>query len=191
MHKMYGPEGVGILYGKKKLLNKMKFYNLGGGTINYIKNIKKNLISYKKIPNILEYGTQNNINIISSYQAIKFIKKYNINNIKTYENKILNYCIYKLNKINNIKIFFKKKKKYSIVSFNIKNINCYDIGYFLNKYNICIRTGYHCSNLIFKKLNIKYGTIRISLAIYNNYNDIKIFIKKLKFILNKFFKNFI
>ncbi|XBT18333.1 MAG: aminotransferase class V-fold PLP-dependent enzyme [Candidatus Shikimatogenerans sp. Tduv] len=192
IHKIYGPEGVGILYGKKKLLKKMKFYNLGGGTINYIINLKKNLISYKKIPYLYESGTQNNISIISTYKAIKFIKKCKIKNICLYEKKIIKYCQYKLSKIKNIKIYFKKENKYSIISFNINNINCYDIGYFLNKYNINVRTGYHCSNLIFKKLNFtKNGTIRISIAIYNNYKDIDIFIKKLKFILNKFFKKYI
>ncbi|XBT18775.1 MAG: aminotransferase class V-fold PLP-dependent enzyme [Candidatus Shikimatogenerans sp. AspAUS03] len=191
MHKIYGPEGVGILYCKKKILKIMNKYNLGGGSINSIINYKKHIVDYKSNFLGFEYGTRNNVNIISSYKVFKFIYKYKLSNIQKYKFNLLKFCEYKLKQITNIKIYFEKIKKYSIISFNILNISCFDINFFLNQYNVFIRSGYHCSHLYFKKYNIKNGTIRLSFSIYNTIIDIIKFIKILKFILNKFFKKFI
>ncbi|WGH26631.1 MAG: aminotransferase class V-fold PLP-dependent enzyme [Candidatus Shikimatogenerans bostrichidophilus] len=168
-HKIYGPTGLGILYGKKKLLNKMKCYQYGGGMIKKYTYKKSYFLN---IPNKFEAGTLNISAIFSFLYIIKYINKININYINIYENKITNYLKKKL--LNNKKIILYNKNKInstSIISFNIKNIYNYDIGNMLNNYSIYVRTGYHCALPLFKYLKLK-GTIRISLGIYNNIEEI-------------------
>ncbi|WGH27643.1 MAG: aminotransferase class V-fold PLP-dependent enzyme [Candidatus Shikimatogenerans bostrichidophilus] len=169
-HKIYGPTGLGILYGKKKILNKMSCYQYGGGMIKKY-NYKKSL--FLKIPNKFEAGTLNLSSIFSFLYIIKFINKININNINKYENIITNYLIKLFLKNKNI-ILYNKNYYSPIISFNIKNINNYDIGNLLNNYGISVRTGYHCTNHLFKYLKLN-GTIRISFGIYNNIEEINKF----------------
>ncbi|WGH25006.1 MAG: aminotransferase class V-fold PLP-dependent enzyme [Candidatus Shikimatogenerans bostrichidophilus] len=181
-HKIYGPTGLGILYGKKKKLKILKKYQLGGNMVKDV-NLKRRL--YLKIPNKFEAGTPNISSIISFYSVLKYLNKINLYNIYLYEKKILDYIKYKLLKINKIILYGTDKiNNSSILSFNIKNINSFDVGYILNNYGIYVRTGYHCAQPLFNKLNIKQGSIRISLGIYNNYNEIDKFIYYLLKIIN-------
>ncbi len=183
-HKMFTLNGIGILYGKKKLLNKFNPYQYGGGNIANI-NIIKNKI--KKIhlinsPWKYEPGTYNIEAIISLKYALKYIKNIKLKNIIKYEKKLKLYTLNKLKLIPNI-IIYGIEPKIGIISFNIKNIHCYDIGLLLDKFGICIRTGNLCCIPIMKYYNIT-GMCRISLALYNSKKDINTFIYYLKKVIN-------
>lgn len=172
-HKMYGPTGIGILYGKEKILEKLDPYQGGGGMIKEV-SMKKSL--YSELPFKFESGTQNIEGIIAWKAAIEFIENIGINNIKLYEKNLLKYVINKLSNIKDIIIYCYEKscENYSnIISFNIKNIHPFDVGIILNRLGIAVRTGNHCAQPLMNFLKIK-GTVRISLAIYNTYNDIDI-----------------
>ncbi|WGH27130.1 MAG: aminotransferase class V-fold PLP-dependent enzyme [Candidatus Shikimatogenerans bostrichidophilus] len=172
VHKIYGPTGLGILYGKKKILNNLPPYQYGGSMVN---DVLYNKSFFLKTPNRFEAGTINISSIYSFIYIINFINKININNINIYEKKLVNYTKKLFLKNKNIILYGKNNINISsIISFNIKNINNIDINYFLNKYNISIRNGYNCSHLLMKYLKIN-GTLRISYGIYNNYEEIEKF----------------
>ncbi|MDH3004415.1 MAG: aminotransferase class V-fold PLP-dependent enzyme [Candidatus Shikimatogenerans sp. JK-2022] len=182
-HKMYGPTGLGILYGKSKELKKLNKYQVGG---NMIYKVNYNKTKYLNIPYKFEAGTPNISSIISFYSVLKFINKINIKNIKKYENYLIKYIKKKLLKNNNI-ILYSNKSTYnsSILSFNILNINSFDIGCLLNNYGIIVRTGYHCAQPLFNKLKLNNGNIRISFGIYNTIKEIDIFYNCLLKIIKK------
>ncbi|WGH25190.1 MAG: aminotransferase class V-fold PLP-dependent enzyme [Candidatus Shikimatogenerans bostrichidophilus] len=181
-HKIYGPTGLGILYGKKNILKKLNKYQVGGSMVKYV-SLKKT--TYLDLPSILEAGTPNISSIISFYYVIKFIEKIKIYNINIYENKLIEYT--KKLFLNNKKIILYGKNNIynsSILSFNVKNINNFDLGCLLNKYGICVRTGYHCAQPLFNYLKLKNGTIRISYGLYNKKEEIN----KFYFLLLKIIK---
>ncbi|MDH3004606.1 MAG: aminotransferase class V-fold PLP-dependent enzyme [Candidatus Shikimatogenerans sp. JK-2022] len=185
-HKIYGPTGLGILYGKKEKLKKLKKYQVGGNMVKDV-NFKKTL--YLNLPYKFEAGTPNISAIISFYSVLKYIQKKNINNIYIYEKKLLEYTKKLLLKNNNIILYGDNKNKInnsSILTFNVKNISSFDIGCLLNNYGIYVRTGYHCAQPLFNILNIKNGSIRLSFGIYNYKKEIKIFYKYLLLIIKKF-----
>ncbi len=183
-HKFYGPNSLGILYGKKKKLYNIKNYIYGGGMIKYIsfKNIYWNKIPYK-----FESGTQMISNIITFGIVIDFI--YKIHYIYLYKYKY-NIYIYTYNNLLNIKYInlLKFEPRSNIISFNLKKIHSHDFNIFISYYNLSIRIGHHCSIPLMNKLNIN-GTIRISFSIYNTYNDLNKFIyytkKSIKHFINE------
>ncbi len=182
-HKMYAPTGTGIIYCKKKIMNKLIPWKTGGGIIANI-NIKKNKIKNIKLINApwkFECGTLNIESIIGLSSAIDYINLIGLKNIIKYEKKILSYTLNKLKNIPNIKIYG-KNKKLGIISFNIKNCHCYDIGMMLDQNGIAIRTGNQCAIPIMKLYNIP-GTCRLSIAMYTSKKDINTFIYKLKKII--------
>ncbi|WGH24639.1 MAG: aminotransferase class V-fold PLP-dependent enzyme [Candidatus Shikimatogenerans bostrichidophilus] len=170
-HKIYGPTGLGILYGKKEILKSMNKYQVGG---NMVKDVKIKRTLYLSIPNKFEAGTPNISSIISFYSVLKYIRYLNINRIYSYEKSLLEYTkklFLKNNKI--ISYTSKNLNTTSIFSFNIKKINNFDIGCLLNNYAIFVRTGYQCSQPLFQMLKIKNGCVRISYGVYNNKEEIK------------------
>ncbi|WP_110493522.1 SufS family cysteine desulfurase [Candidatus Karelsulcia muelleri] len=180
IHKMYGPTGVGVLYGKEELLKLFSPYKYGG---EMIKKVFFEKTTYANLPFKLEAGTPNIEGIISTLEVIKFIKKYSIKNIKIYENKIMNYATKLLNSIKGIKIYGKVRS--NIISFNIKNIHPFDGGQLLDNFGIAVRTGNHCAQPLMRFFSIP-GTIRISFAIYNSFEEIDFLFKtilKIKKIL--------
>ncbi len=182
-HKMYSLNGIGILYGKKKLLELLNPWHSGGGVISNI-NINNNIIksiNFINSPWKFESGTYNVESIISLKYAIKYINNINIYNIIKYEKKITKYTINKLKLLPEI-IIYGSNPRIGIISFNIKNCHCYDIGFLLNRYGICIRTGNQCAIPIIKFYKIS-GVCRISIAIYNSKKDINTFIYYLKKII--------
>ncbi len=179
-HKIYAPTGTGIIYGKKKILQTLDPWIYGGGIITNL-NIKNNNISNIHIINSpwkFEAGTPNIESILSLGIAIDYIKKIGINNIMKYEYKLITYTINKIKQIPKTKIFGISKKRIGILSFNINNHHCYDIGILLNKYGISIRTGHQCCLPLMKYYKVP-GMCRISLAIYNSKKDINILITSL------------
>lgn len=178
-HKMYAPTGVGILYGKEKLLNEMCPYQSGG---EMIKKVTFEKSTYQDLPFKFEAGTPNiEANIVLKY-AIDFINSIGYNIIQKHENQLINYLTKELESLNFIKVYSKKaKKRAALISFNVllNGISPFDVGSILNKEGISVRTGHHCSQPIMNFFQIP-GTIRASFGIYSSKEDIKKLIQGLK-----------
>ena len=175
-HKLYGPTGVGVLYGKEDLLNELPAYQ-GGGEM--IKEVSFKKTTYAGLPHKFEAGTPNIAGVVAFRAAINFITGLGINNIAKYEEELLQYATEEVLKIEGLKIYGTAKNKSAIISFNINELHPYDIGMIIDKMGIAIRTGHHCTQPIMDKFNIP-GTARISLAVYNTKDEIDICIKAIK-----------
>ena len=165
-HKLYGPTGLGVLYGKKDLLEHLIPTEYGGGMNNIFDSEK---IEYSNLPSRLEAGTLNIAGIIGFGSVINYINDIGIDTIEQYENNLTYYLINKLKENSNIILY--NDLPHSIVSFNYKGIFAQDIGIYLNKYNICVRSGNHCTKMLKEVLNIK-NTVRVSLGLYNTKEEI-------------------
>ncbi len=169
-HKMYGPNGLGILYGKKKWLDKMPPYQGGGGMIS---EVKKDKITYADSPTKFEAGTMQTAEVVAFAKSISFFKNLGIKNIESHENEILEYGIEQLKKNNSIKIIGNPKKRASIMSFTIEGIHPHDIATILDDDGVAIRAGHHCCQILHDKLGIS-ASARASIGIYNSKEDIDI-----------------
>lgn len=167
-HKMLGPTGVGILYGKKKLLGQLEPINVGGGMNESFDN--ENEVYYKDIPSKLEAGTPNIAGVIAFGEAIKYLLKIGMENIREREIHLRNYLIEKLVKIPFIDIINLESDS-GIVSFNVEKVFSQDVAYYLNKYNICVRAGDHCAKILKNATGVT-NSIRVSLYFYNTENEI-------------------
>ena len=175
-HKLCGPTGVGVLYGKKEWLEKLPPYQGGGEMIDQVSFEKS---TYADLPNKFEAGTPNISGVIASGIALDYINKLGLPNIKEYEDYLLDYATSKLEEIDGIKIYGESKSKVSVISFNIANIHPYDIGSVIDNLGIAVRTGHHCAQPIMDYFDIP-GTIRISFSFYNTIEEINILIDALK-----------
>ena len=175
-HKMFGPTGVGVLYGKEDVLNALPAYQ-GGGEM--IKEVNFEKTTYAGLPHKFEAGTPNIAGVIAFKSAIDFISNLGIEKISKYENEILEYATVELLKIKGVKIYGTSKNKSAIISFNIEGLHPYDIGTIINNMGVAIRTGHHCCQPIMDKFNMP-GTARISLSIYNTKEEIDICINAIK-----------
>ena len=175
-HKICGPTGVGILYGKKEWLEKLPPYQGGGEMIDQVSFEKS---TYADLPNKFEAGTPNISGVIASGIALDYINKLGLANIKEYEDYLLDYATAKLEEIDGIKIYGESKTKVSVISFNIGEIHPYDIGSVIDNLGIAVRTGHHCAQPIMDYFDIP-GTIRISFSFYNTIDEINILIDALK-----------
>ena len=167
-HKLCGPTGVGILYGKKDWLEKLPPYQGGGEMIDEVSFEKT---TYAELPNKFEAGTPNIAGVIASGVALDYVNQIGLKNIKKYEDYLLNYATSKLNEIEGIKIYGESKNKTSVISFNIGKIHPYDIGSVIDNLGIAVRTGHHCAQPIMDYFDIP-GTIRISFCFYNTTKEI-------------------
>ena len=175
-HKLYGPTGVGVLYGKEDALNKLPVYQ-GGGEM--IKDVRFTGTTYADLPHKFEAGTPNIAGVIAFKTAIDFISQLGLKNIVAHEDTLLQYATSELLKIEGVKIYGTAKQKTGIISFNIDGIHPYDIGVIVDKLVVAIRTGHHCTQPIMERYNIP-GTARISFAIYNTKEEIDICIAAIK-----------
>ena len=175
-HKLCGPTGVGILYGKKEWLEKLPPYQGGGEMIDQVSFEKS---TYADLPNKFEAGTPNISGVIASGIALDYINKLGLANIKQYEDYLLDYATAKLKEIDGIKIYGESRTKVSVISFNIGEIHPYDIGSVIDNLGIAVRTGHHCAQPIMDYFDIP-GTIRISFSFYNTIDEINILIDALK-----------
>jgi cysteine desulfurase / selenocysteine lyase len=175
-HKMFGPTGIGVLYGKEEFLNNMLPYQGGG---DMIKSVSFEKTTYNELPHKFEAGTPNIEAGIALGAAIDYINEIGIDEINAYENEILAYATEKLSAIDGLKIIGTAKEKAGVVSFNIKGIHPYDIGVILDKLGIAIRTGHHCTQPLWLKYNLP-GTARASFAFYNTKAEIDALVKAIE-----------
>ncbi len=175
-HKICGPTGVGFLYGKYELLNNLKPLYLGGGMNESFNNI--NEVYYKELPHRLEAGTPNISGVIGFGEAIKYIENIGIENIELKVQNLRRYLIEELVKLPHIDIINLESDS-GIVSFNVEGIFPQDVSYYLNKYNVCVRSGNHCAKILNEATKVN-NTIRISLYFYNTETEIDHVVELLK-----------
>lgn len=167
-HKMCGPTGIGVLYGKYELLNKLNPQNVGGGMNN---DFESNMTyRYKELPYRLEAGTPNIEGVIGLGSAIDYINSIGINNVENYVSNLRSYAIDKLSKLKNIDIYNKDIKSSTII-FNVRGVHSQDTSTYLNKHGICVRAGNHCAKILKDEIGVT-NTCRISLYFYNTKEDI-------------------
>ena len=167
-HKMYGPTGIGILYGKREILEKMEPYQGGG---DMIKSVTFEKTIFNDIPHIFEAGTPNIVGAIGLAKAVEFIENITIEEIEKHEMALLNYATEKINSIEGVKIVGNAEEKASVISFVMGNIHPHDIGTIMDNLGIAIRAGHHCTQPIMDFYNIP-ATARASFAIYNTEEDV-------------------
>ncbi|MDK2773158.1 MAG: cysteine desulfurase [Flavobacterium sp.] len=175
-HKVCGPTGVGILYGKEEWLRKLPPYQGGGEMIAEVTFEKT---TYADLPHKFEAGTPNIVGGIVLGTAIDYLNGIGFDNIAAYEQELLEYATQKLLQIKGLHIYGTSEHKASVISFNIEGIHPYDIGTIVDKLGIAVRTGHHCAQPIMKYFNIP-GTIRASFAFYNTKEEIDIFVEAVK-----------
>ena len=172
-HKMYGPNGLGVLYAKKNWLDDLPPYQGGGGMID---EVKKDNITFAESPTKFEAGTMQTAEVVAFAEAINFIEKLGIKNIAAHENEILEYGFEKLKKNNSVNIIGSPKDRGSVICFTIKGIHPHDIATILDDDGVAIRAGHHCCQILHDKLGIT-ATARASIGVYNTKEDIDILCK--------------
>ena len=177
-HKMYGPTGIGALYGKEELLLQLPPYQ-GGGEM--IKEVHFEESTYADLPYKFEAGTPNICGGIAFGTTIDYIQQLGMEAIATHEHKLLEYAIAKLQNIEGITLYGNDdlSKRTAVISFNLQNIHPYDIGVILDQFGIAVRTGHHCAQPIMDFYCIP-GTVRASFAVYNTFEEIDIFVEAVK-----------
>ena len=175
-HKIYAPTGIGILYGKKKLLDEMPPYQGGG---DMIKSVTFEKTIYNDVPNKFEAGTPNISGAIGLGTAIDYIQDIGIDNIAKHESDLLNYATEKIKEIKGVKIIGNAKDKASVLSFTMENIHPHDIGTIMDSHGVAIRAGNHCTQPVMDFYSIP-ATARASFAIYNDKTDVDKLISSVK-----------
>ena len=175
-HKMYGPTGIGVLYAKFDLLDKITPMNYGGGMNAMF--TKDGYVELREIPTRLEGGTPNIEGVLGLSEAISYLENIGMNNINAYEKDLRKYLINELDKIHFIDVY-NKNNDTNIVAFNIKGVFAQDAAIYLDKYNICVRAGNHCAKMLDNVFNVS-NTVRISLSFYNTKEEIDLLINVLK-----------
>lgn len=181
-HKMYGPTGIGVLYGKKKFLEQTPPYQGGGemiGTVSFEKT------TFAKLPYKFEAGTPDFVGIAAFAEAIRFIKSIGIENIAAHEDRLMAAATEGLMKIPGMKIYGTSENKSAVISFLVNNINSYDMGTILDKLGIAVRTGHHCAEPLMHRLGVE-GTVRASFGIYNTMEEVEQFVAAVERVAKMF-----
>ncbi len=170
-HKMYGPTGVGVIWGRKELLEKMEPFRVGGGMIN---EVKRDSATWAEIPEKFEAGTPPIAQVIGLAEAANFLKDLRFEEIEKHEQHLRKYLIENLQQIENIKIYHPdlSKKAVGVISFTVEGIHPHDLSQFLGDRNICVRAGHHCTQILHREVLEIPASVRVSLAIYNTEEDI-------------------
>ncbi len=166
-HKMCGPTGLGVLYGKHELLENLVPINYGGGMNESFDSVDE--VYLKDLPTRLEAGTPNIASVIGFGEAIKYLNNVGMDNITIHEIKLKKYLIEKLKTIPHINIVNDECDS-GIIAFNVDGVFAQDVAYFLNKYHICVRAGNHCAKILKSAIGVK-NTVRISMYFYNTYEE--------------------
>jgi cysteine desulfurase / selenocysteine lyase len=181
-HKMYGPNGVGVLYGKKELLEQMPPYQGGGEMIS---EVKFSGTTYNELPYKFEAGTPNISGVIAFGAAIDYLQAVGIATVSTWENELLNYATTELMQIPGLRIYGTQLEKSGVISFNVEGVHFFDLGTMLDKFGVAVRTGHHCADPLMAHFGIQ-GTVRASFAFYNTKEEIGLFVEALKKVIAMF-----
>ena len=169
-HKMYGPNGLGILYAKKKWVDELPPYQGGGGMIS---EVKKDNVTYADSHTKFEAGTMQTAEVVAFAKSIKFMQDLGIKNIQDHESQVLEYGLEKLKKNNSVNIIGNPKNRASIMSFTLKGIHPHDIATILDEDGVAIRAGHHCCQILHDKLGIA-ASARASIGVYNSKEDMDV-----------------
>lgn len=177
-HKMFAPLGIGVLYGKREMLNKMSPFLMGGDMIEYV---YEQDTTFAPLPNKFEAGTQNVEGVIGLGAAIDYIEKIGYEKIQEVENSVTNYAIEELSKLDFIKLYVTKNNKNhsSVISFNINGVHPHDVASILDSNGVCVRSGNHCAQPLLRYLGVD-STCRASFSIYNTKEDVDNLVEALK-----------
>lgn len=181
-HKVYGPTGVGVLYGKKTILEKMPPYQGGGDMIESVSFTKT---TYNKLPFKFEAGTPNISGVIGFGEAVRYMQQVGMQNIADHEAELLVYATQQLLMIPGLKIIGTAAEKVGVISFVLENIHPHDIGTILDDYGIAVRAGHHCAMPVMERFNVP-ATVRASFGLYNTHADIDALVSGLKEVLRLF-----
>lgn len=181
-HKLYGPTGVGVLYGKRALLEAMPPYQTGGDMIDVVSFEKT---TFAPLPNKFEAGTPNIAGVIAFGEAMKWVEKVGFDTIVKQEDALLEYATAKLNEIPEVRIIGTAKEKAGVISFVVKGIHPHDIGTLLDHEGVAIRVGHHCAQPLMRRMKVP-ATARMSFGVYNNSEDVDRLIAGLKKIISLF-----
>ncbi len=175
-HKLFGPFGFGVLYGRKDLLNKMPIYQAGGSMISVVDYQHS---TYNHLPFKFEAGTPNIEGAVGTCAAIEFLSQYKIEELFNHEQNLMRLAVDELKQIATVKFFGASENKAAIISFTLQGAHHSDIGQILDQQGIAVRVGHHCTQPLLKKVDLT-GTVRASISIYNNEDDIHQFIDGVK-----------
>jgi len=183
-HKMFAPLGIGVLYGKKELLDNMTPFLMGGDMIEYVYEQET---TFAPLPNKFEAGTQNVGGVVGLSAAIDYIESIGYDNIEKHEKELVKYAKEKLEKLEYVKLYMTKNKENhsAVISFNIKGVHPHDVASILDSQNVCVRSGNHCAQPLMRYLGID-STCRASFCIYNTKEDVD----KLVLAIEKAYKMF-
>ncbi len=181
-HKLYGPTGIGALYGKQSLLESMPPF-MGGGDM--ISKVTFEKTTFNDLPYKFEAGTSNIADAIGLGAAIDYVQNIGLDNIYQYEKDILDYATTEISKLDKVKIIGTSKNKSGVISFILEDVHPHDVGTFIDFEGIAIRTGHHCTQPVMKRYNIP-ATSRASFALYNTKEEVDLFIQALKKVSEAF-----
>ena len=181
-HKMYGPMGVGVLYGKEEWLEKLPPYQ-GGGEM--IRDVRFSGTTYNELPFKFEAGTPNVGDVLGMEAAVKYLQQFDAGDLAAYEEQLLHYALEQLQTFERIRFVGSAEKRTGVVSFLFEDIHPYDTGTILDKMGIAVRTGHHCAQPLMEFFGIP-GTVRVSLGIYNTRAEIDALVEGLKIVRNMF-----
>ncbi|CCZ56014.1 cysteine desulfurase SufS subfamily [Clostridium sp. CAG:1219] len=185
-HKMFAPLGIGVMYGKREILNKMQPFLMGGDMIEYVYEQKT---TFAPLPNKFEAGTQNVEGVVGLGAAIDYIESIGYDKINKIEQELYNKAICELKKLDFIELYIPSNKENysSVISFNVKGVHPHDVASILDSYSVCVRSGNHCAQPLLRYMGID-STCRMSFSIYNTEDDILRLVISLKKAYNMFEK---
>lgn len=175
-HKMYGPTGIGVLYGKREWLEKLTPHEGGGEMINHV---RWSGTTYNELPYKFEAGTPNFVGSYALHKAIEYMQTIGFEAIEAHERELTEYCESQLAAIEGVHIYAAGQPKAGVISFNVGTIHPFDVGTLLDQQGVAVRTGHHCAEPLIDELGVP-GTVRVSFGLYNDKGDIDAFIAALK-----------
>ena len=179
-HKIYGPTGIGVLYGKRAWLEKLPPHEGGGEMINHV---RWSGTTYNELPYKFEAGTPNYVGSYALQKAIEYMQSVGLDTIEQHEHELTRYCEAQLKQIDGVRIYAEGRPKAGVLSFNLYNgeqiIHPFDIGTLLDQQGVAVRTGHHCAQPLIEEMGVP-GTVRVSFGLYNDQNDVDAFIAALK-----------